>query len=112
MKFRKIKFAWLVIAIAAIAASFAVGRWSGSLQTSLKQEADYPWELHRKIGSVDIQCDKLLKTPSVGQYFVQSIEGGTVLVIASFDKRTGMIKAFALDSSGRIASDSWPVDCK
>ena len=109
---KKRTFALLVIAIAAVLVSFAVGCWSGSLKKSLESETDYPWALHRKIGNVDIQCDKLLKTPSVGNFFVQPIDGGTTLVIATFDKSTGMVKAFAVDSTGAIASDSWPLECK
>lgn len=112
MNSQKRTFTLLIIAIAAVSVSFAVGRWSGSLKKSLESETDYPWALHRKIGSVDIQCDKLLKTPSVGNFFVQSIDGGAALVIATFNKNTSTVKAFALDSTGAIASDSWPLECK
>jgi len=103
--------AWLVVVIAAVSVSFVVGLWIGSLKRSLQSEVNYPWELHRKIGSVNIQCDQLLQVTSTGHFFVQSLDDGTTLVIASYDNPTKMVKAFALSSSGAIASDSWPMEC-
>jgi hypothetical protein len=103
--------AWLVVVIAAVSVSFAVGRWSGSLKRSLQGEENYPWELHRKIGSVDIQCDQLLQTTSTGHFVVRLLDSGATLVIASYDNPTRMVKAFALSSSGAIASDNWPMEC-
>ena len=103
--------AWLVVVIAAVSVSFVVGRWSGSLKRSLQSEVNYPWELHRKIGRVDIQCNQLLQSASTGHFFVQPLDDGTTLFIASYDNPTRMVKAFALSASGAIASDSWSMEC-
>ena len=106
------KFVWLMIAVAFVSLSFAIGRWSGSLQRSLKTESEYPWELHQKIGTVNIRCEQLLHNPSTNQFFVQPLENGTVLIVASLDKHTDVVTAFALSTSGRIATDSWSLECK
>lgn len=106
------RLTWLIIAIAAMSLSFVIGRWSGSLQRSLGSEAEYPWELHRKIGSVNIQCEKLLNTPSIGRFYVQPLDDGATLIIASLDRHTGVVTAFALNASGRVATDTWPLECK
>lgn len=113
MNLNRRAFVLLVIALAVISVSFAVGHWSGSLKTNLESEVNYPWALHHKIGDVNIQCDNLLKTPTVGDFFVQPIDDGATLVIATFDKREGIVKAFALDpATGAIAFDNWPLECK
>jgi hypothetical protein len=104
-------FAWLVVLIAAIFASFVVGRWNGSLKRSLQSEINYPWSLHQKIGSVDIQCDQLLQTTSIGHFFVQSLDDGATLIIAAYDNITKKVNAFALSSSGAVASDDWTMEC-
>lgn len=105
------RVAWLVISVVGVLLSFAVGRWSGSLQNSLKSEAGYPWDLHRKIGSVDLSCEKLLNKSSIGQFYVQSQDDGATLIVASFNKGSGTVIAFALSLSGRVATDKWPLEC-
>lgn len=106
------RFAWIAIVLTTVLISFVVGQWSGSLQRSLKSEADYPWELHRKIRSADIQCDKILRTPTFGRFYVQTVDDGATLVIATYDRRTGMITTSVIDTSGRFATDTWYLDCK
>jgi len=106
------RLAWIIMAIAAVSLSFVVGRWSGALQENLKSEAEYPWELHRKIGSIDMPCEKLLNAPSIGRFYVQPLDNGATLIIASFDKPSGIVTAFALSASGRMATDTWPLECK
>jgi len=103
---------FLLIIIATVLISFAIGIWICTLQRSLKNESEYPWELHRKIGSVNIQCEQLLHTPSTSHFFVKTLDNGTTLIVASLDKRTGVVTAFALSASGRIATDSWYLKCQ
>lgn len=106
------KLLWPIIAVIAVAVSFAAGRWSGSLAQSLKGESAYPWELHRKIGSVDIGCETLSGTPGTGKFFVRPLDDGATLVVASLDGSRKMVTAFALNTAGQVASDSWPLECK
>ena len=77
----------------------------------LKGESTYPWELHRKIGSVGVDCQTLSGTPGIGKFFVRSLDDGATLVVASMDSTRKMVTAFALNSAGEVASDSWPLEC-
>lgn len=103
---------WLVVAVAALSGSFAVGRWSGALQQSLQSETTCPWELHRKIAQLDLQCEQLRSTQYAGQFYVQPIDNGATLIVAMLDVHEGKVRAFALDAVGRIASDTWALECK
>jgi hypothetical protein len=44
------------------------------------------------------------------KYFASSDNGAT-LIISSFDRETGKVTAFAIEGSGRMASDTWVVEC-
>jgi hypothetical protein len=100
------------VAFAMIAIAFLAGRWSGSIQQSLRSEAEYPWKLHRKIGSADLRCENLLNNLSSGRFYIQSLDDGSALVVASLDRGTSIVTAFALDVSGHFATDTWSLDCK
>jgi hypothetical protein len=95
-----------------VAVSFAFGRWSGTLKGSLEREATYPWALHKKLSNIDARCERFQASPTVGKFFVEPSDGGETLLIAVLNHRTGTVSAFAVDSSGQVASDSWPVECK
>ncbi|NTV97026.1 MAG: hypothetical protein HGA75_16705 [Thiobacillus sp.] len=101
----------ILIAVAASAISFYVGRWSGYLKSSLQREADYPMALQRKIGSVDIQCHTLLQEASIHHFLIRQLDDGETLVIASYDDRARVVRAYAISTSGELASDSWPLEC-
>jgi hypothetical protein len=101
-----------LILFAALAASFAVGRWSGTLKGSLEREASYPWALHKKISNIDTRCERLRTPPTIGKFFIQPTDDGETLLIAVLDDRSGTVNAFAINSLGQVASDSWPVECK
>ena len=103
---------WGVGLLVAIAASFMLGRWSGALKGSLEREASYPWALHKKLSSIDARCETLRMPPTVGMFFVQPADNGETLLIAALNDRTGTVNAFAVNSAGQVASDSWPVECK
>ncbi len=106
------RIALSLLVLAALWAAFLAGRWTGALGRSLKAEADYPWELQRKIGSVDLGCEQLLEPGEAGRFHVRALDGGETLVIATYDRETGMVSGYALNAAGAIASDSWPLDCK
>jgi hypothetical protein len=101
----------LLIGMAVASLAFVAGRWSGSLQQSLGMEASYPWDLHRKIGQAGIGCEILATKPSTGRFLVLPQDNGATLIVASFDRETGKVTAFALEGSGRMASDTWVLEC-
>ncbi len=106
------RIAFVAGLLVAMAASFILGRWSGALKGSLEREASYPWALHKKLSSLDARCEALRKPPTVGRFFVQPADNGETLLIATLNDRTGTVNAFAVNSAGQLASDSWPVECK
>lgn len=101
----------VLIGTAIASAAFVAGRWSGSLQRSLGMEANYPWDLHRKIGQAGLGCETLTASPSSGRFHVRALDNGATLVVASFDRESGKVTAFAVESSGRMASDAWVARC-
>lgn len=96
----------------ALASSFALGHWSGGLEASLKREASYPWALHRELSNIDARCEKLRAPATIGKFFVEPTDGGETLLVAVLNDRAGLVNAFAVSSSGQVASDSWPVECE
>lgn len=92
-------------------ASFALGRWSGVLKTSLEQEANYPWELHKKLSSIDTTCEALRMAPKIGMFIIHATDGGETLLITVANEKTKTVSSFAVSSSGKVASDSWPIEC-
>ena len=102
---------WVIGCVVIAVASFAFGRWSGALKESLEREASYPWVLHKKISGIDTTCEALRTAPKVGKFIVQTTDGGETLLIATTNEKTKIVSAFALSSSGQVASDSWPIDC-
>ncbi|HEX5683709.1 MAG TPA: hypothetical protein VFY73_06690 [Ideonella sp.] len=103
--------ACVLIGVSALALAFLAGRWSEGLQTGLRQETDYPWDLHRKIGQAGIDCSLLSANPSAGRFRVRPLDDGATLIVASQDRSTGKVTAFALEGSGRMAADTWTADC-
>jgi hypothetical protein len=101
----------LLIGVTIASLAFVAGRWSGALQKSLGMEAGYPWDLHRKIGQAGIGCETLAAKPSSGRFHVLPQGNGATLIVASFDRETGKVTAFAIEGSGRMASDTWVVEC-
>ncbi len=106
------KFVWPLIVILLVIGSFLIGRWSGLVQTNLTLEKNYPHVLHKKLANIDLGCESLKVLPTYGKFFVQTIDGGDTLLLATWQKNSGEIKAFALSSNGEQASDSWRVECK
>lgn len=102
----------LLIGVAIAALAFVAGRWSGSLQKSLAMEAGYPWDLHRKIGQAGISCETWADSPSSGHVHVLPQHHGATLIVSAQDRETGRVTAFALESSGRMASDTWVAECQ
>jgi hypothetical protein len=92
--------------------SFFAGRWTGRMAGTLRAEADYPWQLHRKIARADLSCGKLRSAAKTGRFLVEPLDDGSMLLIVSFDPLKQLVTAFVIDSSGRYASDSWPLSCK
>ena len=110
------KAAALILLILFSAASYFAGRWSATLERSIKAENAYPWDLHRKIGGADLGCEAF-RTATIakslgGKFVVQALDGGEILVLATRDPNSGKVTAFAFDASGRIATDYWPLECK
>ncbi len=101
----------LVIA-ASILLSFFAGRWTGELKSSLQDEANYPWSLHKRIGEVNIQCETISKLTENNEFFVQVLSDKKVLVVATYEKQNGFVKAFAISRNGEVATDSWQLECK
>lgn len=112
MKTSHKRIIWAFAFFGAVTASFALGRWSGTLKASLAREASYPWLLHKKLSNIDARCDRLRTPPTIGKFFVQPTDGGETLLIAALNERTETVNAFAVNSAGQVASDSWHVDCK
>lgn len=106
------KIGLLLMILAGLIGAFLSGRWAGRLQYSVDAEATYPWDLHRKIGSLDITCDKLLSAPRTGNFVVEAMDAGSTLAVVFFDRSDGRISASVLDSKGRYATDSWTLECK
>ena len=102
----------VAIAVAATAGfSFWLGKRAGRLQESLARQATYAWDLHRKIGTADLSCLRL--TPrEFGRFTVQSLDEGQSILVAYHDQSSGRATAFVIDTSGRFATESWPLDCK
>lgn len=92
--------------------SFALGHWVASLRSALSSEADYAWDLHRKIGTANLQCGKFMPANLNGRFYVQSLDDGSTLMVASFDESKAQVQAFVLDVHGRFASDAWPLACR
>jgi hypothetical protein len=106
------RVAGVIITVSLVALSFGLGRWSAALQKGLEDEARYPWELHRKLALVELRCETPLNAAATGRFYVQPEDDGATLIVSTFDRGTGMVTAFALGTSGRVAMDSWPLDCK
>jgi len=110
---RIIRKFWLpILIIIGLMLSFLAGRWAGRLQQSLSNEAVYPWDLHKKIGAADLSCEKLLLTPRVGNFIVDTIDDGTTLSIVSYNQEENLVTVSLLDSGGRYATDSWTIECR
>ena len=105
------KYIWIVFVLVLLCLAFVAGRLSETLQASLLSEASYPWDLHRKIAVVDIQCNTLLAETALGKFFVKPVDDGATLIIATFDETNGLVTAHAIDVTGRIATDSWILVC-
>lgn len=101
-------FVIIVVAVASLA--FVLGRWSGSLRAGLRAESEYPWDLQRRIGAAAIDCEHLQK-PANGRFYVETLSAGDTLIVASFDAASQTVTASAIDASGRVATDSWTMDC-
>jgi hypothetical protein len=64
------------------------------------------------MGSVDITCMQFLTMANSGRFLIQTIDEGSILIVATYDSITHSVHAIALSDSGEIASDDWPLDCK
>ena len=106
---RKIGLSLLILA--GVFSGFMGGRWAGRLQSSLNAEANYPWDLHKKIGAIDINCKKLVSAPRTGNFIVEAIDAGNTLIVISFNRSDSRVTASILDSRGRYAIDSWTLEC-
>ena len=102
----------LVAIFLALIVSFIIGRWSGALTESLSNEATYPWVLHKKIALIDVGCADLRKPQTMGKFIVRPTDNGETLLVAAMNDRIGKVSAFAVTFDGKLASDSWPLDCK
>ena len=111
MNKKLIKFIWIFFVLMLLCLAFFVGRWSESLQMSLNSEASYPWDLHKKISSIDIQCNTWRADALTGKFSVKPIDDGSALIIATYDNASDLVTAYAVDVSGHIASDSWALVC-
>lgn len=105
----------LILLILFSTVSYFAGRWTTTLEQSIKAESDYPWDLHRKIGRADLGCEAFrsaaIAKPFGGKFVVQPLDSGAILVLATRDPNSSKVTAFAFDASGRIATDYWPLDC-
>lgn len=110
---RIIRKIWLpMLIITGLMLSFFAGRWAGRLQQSLSKEVAYPWALHKKIGAIDISCNKLSSAPKVGNFIVNTIDDGATLIIVSYNQKENLVTASLIDSGGRYATDSWAIECR
>ena len=106
------KYTWHLAVLILIVLAFFVGHWSGALQMSLQNESAYPWNLHKKIANINIQCDALYSESNTGNFYVKSIDNGSILIVATLDRSTDAVIAYALDTEGNVASDSWQLSCQ
>lgn len=111
MKLTKRDVFWVLSILIIALISFTFGYWISSLNRSLQMESSYPWELHRKIGSVDITCKNLRKTPPNNFLVLPFEDDNTSTIIASYDANKMLVHAFAISTSGEIATDNWLLEC-
>lgn len=97
---------------AIVIGSFLLGRISGTLQESLAEEQSYPWALHRKIAKLAISCESFRPTRDSDRFIVQPADDGKTLLIAVLNTELKSVAAFAVSDSGKLASDSWSLECK
>jgi hypothetical protein len=106
------RLAVVLLILLGLLLSFYAGHWTGRMTASLGAEAEYPWELHQKIGRADLSCDKLASAPRTGRFLVLPLDGGSVLLVVSYDPSKQFVVAYVIDSGGRYATDSWTLECK
>lgn len=104
------RWLWGVAGALGLIAAFIAGRGTGDLQRGLKMEANYPWDLHRRIAAASIDCAKLRESP-FGPWYVEQLAPDDVLIVARYDAPQQMVTAVALDPLQREATDSWPLEC-
>lgn len=100
------------LGLASLAAAFVLGGIAERVASSSRQEATYPWDLHRRINSDRIDCSRLAAARAASAPgVVESLDGGAILLVARYDVSTRTVTAWAFDSEHRLATDSWPLDC-
>jgi hypothetical protein len=100
----------LLTAALALAGAFAAGKWWGSLSASLEQEGRYPWDLHRKMATADMSCERFL--PNMGSFMIKTVDDGKTLIARTLDRGSGMATVYAIDHTGKFASDTFSMDCR
>jgi len=106
------KLAVILLLLLGVLLSFFAGHWTGRMKADLRTEAEYPWELHQKIGQADLTCEKLGSAPRTGRFLVEPLDGGSTLLVVSYDPSKQFVVAYVIDSRGRFATDSWTPECK
>ncbi len=101
-----------LLLLTGLLSAFVAGRWTGRLQSSLSAEANHPWDLQKKIGSMDFNCEKLVSAPRAGNFVIETTDAGSTLVVVFFNRSDSRVIASVLDSGGRYATDSWAIECK
>lgn len=101
-----------LLLVCTVAASFYLGRFTAKLDTGLSSEANYPWDLHKKIAELNVDCGKPSNGEKIGDFLVEPVTAIRAVGIVSYDISKHMIQASIVDRNGRFATDSWPLDCQ
>ena len=94
-----------------LAASFTIGKFWEHLMEGVEKEANYPWDIHRQIANSKPDCEKLKSEKAKGNVFSETLDGGKIVLITSFDVTTQMVTVSAIDSRHRVATDTWHLQC-
>ncbi|OFZ68180.1 MAG: hypothetical protein A2Z01_02980 [Betaproteobacteria bacterium RBG_16_58_11] len=100
-----------IVAVLLLAISFTAGGLRERLKESAEKEANYPWNLHRQIANSKLDCEKLKSEKAKGDIFSETLDGGKVILITSFNVTTQMITVSAIDAQHRVATDTWQLQC-
>lgn len=100
-----------IVAALLLAASFAAGGLRERLKESVEKDANYPWDLHRKIANSKLDCEKLKSEKAKGNVFSETLDGGKIILITSFNVTTQMVTVSAIDAQHRVATDTWQLQC-
>jgi hypothetical protein len=106
------RYAAAAVVCIAVIAAFVAGRWTGRLSASLGQEAAYPWDLHRKLSQMNMNCDRLKDKPDKGAFYLHSADNGNTLMAAVRAPSGDAIHLFAADALGRTATDTISAQCR